>query len=467
VVPFTDTTNTKKRKLDDCLASLHSPNAGSEKRDRGSPTSVVQDDDSEAEEDEEVPVWVAQYQANDPSEDRYDYILHLDLAPNSDVSSEKGYSLSLWAVYDGHGGTTCAEYCQNNLLPHCAVAVSNALQCTITNHDIELDRECDLQSDQEEGCQHSAVEKALKTAFQIVDETFLNDLSEHDVQTCCYKNGSWNVGACALVTALVVPHDEDEASVLYTAHCGDCRGLLLTNDCQDGKENIIAEATRVSDSEHNGFLPVPVAEKVVQSKYGHLRAVTQLTEDHSASNNVAEQQLVLKRTNNAHRAITTTVNNTKRVAGSLAITRAMGDAYLKHPNLSFGLYKENWGEGPYITSTPATSHTILSFGERTNISNADSQDLRAMLVLGSDGIFEKISNRDILQTVQNYIEDDAHLADNIVDRVLDNVCERLSDNSCFPVTKRTLSRLSPGRSRRSKHDDITCMVIDLYKICFE
>lgn len=466
MVPLMDTTNTKKRKLDECLASLHNPNTGSENRERASPTSVVQDDDSDDEEDEEVPVWIAQYQANDPSEDRYDYILHLNLDPNNDIA-EKGYNLSLWAVYDGHGGTTMAEYCQNNLLPHCAVAVSNALQCTITNHDIDLDRKCDLQCDQEE-VDHSAVEEALKTAFQIVDETFLSDLSETDVQTCCYKNGSWNVGACALVTALVVPHDEDEASVLYTAHCGDCRGLLLTNDDdQDGKENIIAKATRVVDAEHKSFLPVPIAEEVVQSKYSHLQAVTQLTEDHSASDNVAEQQLVLERTDNARRAIFTTANNTKRVAGSLAITRAMGDAYLKHPNLSFGLYKEYWGGGPYITSTPATSHTILSFGERSNTLNANNENSRALLLLGSDGVFEKMSNKEILQTVQDYEEGDTHLADNIVDAVLDNVCDRLSGNSCISITKRALSRLSPGRSRRSKHDDITCMVIDLHRICLE
>lgn len=39
----------------------------------------------------------------------------------------------------------------------------------------------------------------------------------------------------------------------------------------------------------------------------------------------------------------------KRVAGSLAVTRALGDAYLKTPLLSFLPYKSH---APYITARP-------------------------------------------------------------------------------------------------------------------
>jgi len=74
-----------------------------------------------------------------------------------------------------------------------------------------------------------------------------------------------------------------------------------------------------------------------------------LTTDHSAYN-PAEVTAVLRRCNNAPRAISAGVGGgIKRVAGSLAVTRALGDAYLKTPALSFLPYKQF---APYITARP-------------------------------------------------------------------------------------------------------------------
>ena len=74
-----------------------------------------------------------------------------------------------------------------------------------------------------------------------------------------------------------------------------------------------------------------------------------LTTDHSAYN-PAEVTAVLRRCNNAPRAISAGVGGgIKRVAGSLAVTRALGDAYLKTPLLSFLPYKSH---APYITARP-------------------------------------------------------------------------------------------------------------------
>lgn len=64
-----------------------------------------------------------------------------------------------------------------------------------------------------------------------------------------------------------------------------------------------------------------------------------LTTDHSAYN-PAEVAAVLRRCKNAPRAISANLGSTvKRVAGSLAVTRALGDAYLKTPLLSFTPFK--------------------------------------------------------------------------------------------------------------------------------
>lgn len=72
-----------------------------------------------------------------------------------------------------------------------------------------------------------------------------------------------------------------------------------------------------------------------------------LTTDHSAYN-PAEVTAVLRRCNNAPKAISSASGGgIKRVAGSLAVTRALGDAYLKTPRLSFFPYKRH---APYITA---------------------------------------------------------------------------------------------------------------------
>jgi len=112
-----------------------------------------------------------------------------------------------------------------------------------------------------------------------------------------------------------------------------------------------------------------------------------LTTDHSAYN-PAEVTAVLRRCNNAPRAISSASSGgIKRVAGSLAVTRALGDAYLKTPRLSFFPYKRH---APYITARPEVNCRILTKG-------ADR-----ILTLASDGVWERASGDDVLRWVRNY-----------------------------------------------------------------
>ena len=96
-----------------------------------------------------------------------------------------------------------------------------------------------------------------------------------------------------------------------------------------------------------------------------------LTTDHSAYN-PAEVTAVLRRCNNAPRAISAGVGGgIKRVAGSLAVTRALGDAYLKTPLLSFLPYKSH---APYITARPEVNcRPIVQEGDK-------------VLILATDGV---------------------------------------------------------------------------------
>jgi serine/threonine protein phosphatase PrpC len=125
----------------------------------------------------------------------------------------------------------------------------------------------------------------------------------------------------------------------------------------------------------------------------HLPPVTRpidLTTDHSAYN-PAEVTAVLRRCNNAPRAISSGVGGgIKRVAGSLAVTRALGDAYLKTPLLSFLPYKSH---APYITARPEVNcRPLVKDGDK-------------VLILATDGVWERASGEDVLRWVRNFYEE--------------------------------------------------------------
>jgi serine/threonine protein phosphatase PrpC len=112
-----------------------------------------------------------------------------------------------------------------------------------------------------------------------------------------------------------------------------------------------------------------------------------LTTDHSAYN-PAEVTAVLRRCNNAPRAISAGVGGgIKRVAGSLAVTRALGDAYLKTPLLSFLPYKDH---APYISARPEVNcRPLVNDGDK-------------VLILATDGVWERASGEDVLRWVRNF-----------------------------------------------------------------
>jgi serine/threonine protein phosphatase PrpC len=201
------------------------------------------------------------------------------------------------------------------------------------------------------------------------------------------------------------------------------------------------------------------------------------------------------------------------VSGSLAVTRALGDAYLKTPLLSFLPYKRH---APYITARPeVTCRPLVKEGDK-------------VLILATDGVWERASGEDCLRWVRNFFAEriadvecrknrrsldmvssndeedtsakntqegaerdlferndftehtsigrkreparspsppakrrkrgrqDYNVADVIVRRVLNKVRRARNISSL-----QALMSLPQGRARRSKHDDITASVVDL------
>ena len=131
-----------------------------------------------------------------------------------------------------------------------------------------------------------------------------------------------------------------------------------------------------------------------------------LTTDHSAYN-PAEVTAVLRRCNNAPRAISAGVGGgIKRVAGSLAVTRALGDAYLKTPLLSFFPYKRH---APYITARPEVNcRPVVKDGDK-------------VLILATDGVWERASGEDVLRWVRNFYSERIAEAERRKNRRLNNM----------------------------------------------
>lgn len=161
-----------------------------------------------------------------------------------------------------------------------------------------------------------------------------------------------------------------------------------------------------------------------------------LTTDHSAYN-PAEVTAVLRRCNNAPKAISSASSGgIKRVAGSLAVTRAFGDAYLKTPRLSFFPYKRH---APYITARPEVNCRVLTKG-------ADR-----ILLLASDGVWERASGDDVLRWVRNYYNariagvKEQHLQyDDGGGMMEEEQHDQYDDLGDAAVAEKSLSRRKPG-----------------------
>ena len=212
-------------------------------------------------------------------------------------------------------------------------------------------------------------------------------------------------------------------------------------------------------------------------------------DDNHTPYNQKEASLVRERCKYAPKAIAASSSGgIQRVAGSLSVTRALGDAYLKTPTLSFSPYKAH---APYISALPEVSSRILTGEDR-------------ILVLATDGVWERVTGDTLALWVSEYfkerksgcstpppavegvrtrpnlsrrmrmlptrkslstVEQEAgnarilnrtHVTDMIVAKVLNRVRRKHKI-----VSLPALMALPKGHCRRTKHDDITTLVVDL------
>eukprot|EP00659_Diplonema_papillatum_P000656 gene656-1006_t len=156
-------------------------------------------------------------------------------------------------------------------------------------------------------------------------------------------------------------------------------------------------------------------------------------------NNESEVAKLMKRTTDprpVRRGTASSGPAVKRVAGSLMVTRALGDPYLKYPQYSFVPYKQHL---PYITSNPVVSQHALSAND-------------AAIVLASDGLYNMLSNQEV---ANGGMSSSSNPAEHLVRLALNRAA------SAQNMTLRMLENTRCGPERRRMHDDITVLVVEL------
>ena len=130
-----------------------------------------------------------------------------------------------------------------------------------------------------------------------------------------------------------------------------------------------------------------------------------------------------------------------RVAGSLMVTRAMGDAYLKRKEKSFLPYSRYV---PYITCTPVIKTRRLD------------PESDKFVLLASDGLYNWMSNQEVVDVVRAYVDRTGNVsgaAQQLIDYVL-----REKIAVALNMSYEQLRRINPG-NRRLYHDDITVVIV--------
>ncbi|OQR83857.1 protein phosphatase 2C [Achlya hypogyna] len=321
------------------------------------------------------------YEGNVMSEDRSDHWTTDDSA--------------LFAVYDGHGGDIAVNFVHAKL----GGLILDALEARLKrkrDHPVA-----------------PTIPEALTSAFLECDELLKAKLRAYG-PTISTSKGFCNTGSC-VVTALF--HGND----LVIANVGDCQAVL-------GYTTSITSTVEAST----------LAAKV-------------LTTSHDC-HNAAEVKKVIERSNDRN-AVRMSKDDRlcigeygiKRVAGSLSVTRALGDMYLKSAEFSNPPYK---AKVPYITAEPdVVVHTVSK--------------LDKFVILASDGLWEVVPPLLAVQIVSNYVTTAANAGDAPIASASAALVHCALDRAASKegMALHDLLAIAKGPQRRSIHDDITCTVI--------
>ncbi|KAH0648520.1 hypothetical protein KY285_033768 [Solanum tuberosum] len=284
---------------------------------------------------------------------------------------------------------------------------------------------------------HELVLRAMSRALEVTELAYL-DMTDRVLDR--YPELAL-MGSCLLVALM---RDED----VYVMNVGDSRAIVAKYEPEE------VSSTSESKGPRNGGLTVEGIVEETTSACNEENKVTnevpvqcmkltalQLSTDHST--NIEEEVIRIK---SEHPDDSNCIVN-GRVKGRLKVTRAFGAGFLKQPKFNdvlLEMFRNVYiGNAPYVSCTPSLRHHRLCPGDQ-------------FLVLSSDGLYQDLSNEEVVSHVENFMEKfpDGDPAQHLIEELL------------FRAAKKAGMELHelldiPQGDRRKYHDDVTVMVISL------
>ncbi|ONK72236.1 uncharacterized protein A4U43_C04F17260 [Asparagus officinalis] len=269
---------------------------------------------------------------------------------------------------------------------------------------------------------HGLVLRALERALEFTENAYL-EMTDRAID--CNPELAL-MGSCLLV---VLMRDED----VYVMNLGDSRAIVAQYKEMGGEER---DETGGRGEENVGEVEIEAPERGVKEL-----AALQLSTDHSTD--IEEEVLRIRE---EHPDDDQCIAG-DRVKGRLKVTRAFGAGYLKHPKWNETLLEmfrnEYVGTAPYVSSLPSLRHHKLSANDQ-------------FLVLSSDGLYQYLSNEEVVLYVENFMErfPDGDPAQSLIEELLFRAARKagMGFNELLDI---------PQGDRRKYHDDVTVMVISL------
>ncbi|XP_059275733.1 protein phosphatase 2C 29 isoform X1 [Lycium ferocissimum] len=284
---------------------------------------------------------------------------------------------------------------------------------------------------------HELVLRAMSRALEVTELAYL-DMTDRVLDR--YPELAL-MGSCLLVALM---RDED----VYVMNLGDSRAIVAKYESEEGSS---ASKSKVPS---NGELAVEGIVEESTSNFNEENKVTneapgpsmkltalQLSTDHSTS--IEEEVIRIK---SEHPDDSNCIVN-DRVKGRLKVTRAFGAGFLKQPKFNdvlLEMFRNVYiGNAPYISSTPSLRHHRLCPGDQ-------------FLVLSSDGLYQYLSNEEVVSHVENFMEKfpDGDPAQHLIEELLLRAAKKAG------MELHELLDIPQG-DRRKYHDDVTVMVISL------
>ncbi|KAK4369609.1 hypothetical protein RND71_013401 [Anisodus tanguticus] len=285
---------------------------------------------------------------------------------------------------------------------------------------------------------HELVLRAMSRALEVTELGYL-DMTDRVLDR--YPELAL-MGSCLLVALM---RDED----VYVMNVGDSRAIVAkyeqpeeVSSASETKapcngelnvEGIVEESTSACNEENKVTNEAPVQ--------GMKLTALQLSTDHSTS--IEEEVIRIK---SEHPDDSNCIVN-DRVKGRLKVTRAFGAGFLKQPKFNdvlLEMFRNVYiGNAPYISCTPSLRHHRLCPGDQ-------------FLVLSSDGLYQYLSNEEVVSHVENFMEKfpDGDPAQHLIEELLLRAAKKAG------MELHELLDIPQG-DRRKYHDDVTVMVISL------